>query len=191
MNASALSYGAPAATGAQLDLLDLSQFDGFGSLSKREQAFAASIFEGLTQRAAAARAGVTGSPEVLDQAGHTLMRNTRVQRLLAQAWAKSGASIHRTLAQAAHLQMLAYQQAVQADTAKVREAAMKQWAQCSTLIASIHGKLCLNVTGSIQHEHGGAVNVIHESALPALAAIRRAVLEERHQTINLPGEKAA
>ncbi len=191
MNASALSSEAPATTAAQLDLLDLSQFDGFGSLSKREQDFAAAIFEGLTQRAAAARAGVTGSPEVLDQAGHSLMRNPRVQRLLAQAWAKSGASIHRTLAQAAHLQMLAYQQAVEADTAKVREAAMKQWAQCSTLIASIHGKLSLNIAGSIQHEHGGQVNVIHESVLPALSAMRRAVVEMRAQSFDISQEKAA
>jgi hypothetical protein len=136
---------APAPTGDQLQLIDLAEFDGFGALSRREQEFAQAIFEGLTQRAAAARAGVTGSPEVLDQAGYALMRNAKVQRLLAQAWNRSGASIHRTLAQAAELQQKAFAEAVDGSTAEKRREAMKQWQAASTLIASIHGKLSVRV----------------------------------------------
>lgn len=170
-----------ASTGEQLDLIDLASFSGFGELSRREQLFAEGIFSGLTQRAAAAHAGVTGPTEQLDQAGHTMMRNPRVQRVLAQAWQKSGASIHKTLAQAAHLQQIAYDQAVRADTAKARETAMRQWKDASTLIASIHGKLAVRIEGNVTHDHhhSGAVTTIPAEALPAFAEIRRAVIVER------------
>lgn len=168
----------PAPGGEQLDLIDLATFSGFGDLTRREQRFAEGIFAGLTQRAAAAHAGVTGPTEQLDQVGHAMMRNPRVQRVLAQAWAKSGASIHRTLAQAAHLQALAYEQAVGADTAKARESAMKQWRDASALIASIHGKLAVRVEGTINHQHGVEIS-IPDSALPALAQMRRDVLIHR------------
>ena len=185
----------PASGGEQLDLIDLAAFSGFGDLTRREQLFAEGIFAGLTQRAAAAHAGVTGPTEQLDQAGHTMMHSQRVQRVLAQAWAKSGASIHRTLAQAAHLQAIAYEQAVRADTAKARESAMKQWRDASALIASIHGKLAVRIEGSVSHHHSGELGVIPAEALPTFAAVRRAVVEERFkassQTINLPAEAAA
>lgn len=173
-----------ASTGEQLDLIDLTTFSGFGDLSRREQLFAEGIFSGLTQRAAAAHAGVTGPTEQLDQAGHAMMRNPRVQRVLAQAWAKSGASIHRTLAQAAHLQQIAYEQAIRADTAKTRETAMRQWKDASALIASIHGKLAVRIEGTVSHDHhhNGTVTTIPAEALPAFAEIRRAVLMERMTT---------
>lgn len=165
----------PSSVAEQLDLIELDQFTGFGDLSRKEQLFAEGIFAGLTQRRAAAHAGVTGSPEVLDQAGHAMMRNPRVQRVLAQAWAKSGADIHRTLAQAAHLQAIAYEQAVCADTAKARETAMKQWRDASALIASIHGKLSVRIDGQINHAHLHAAAVIPEAALGVLAQMRRDV----------------
>ncbi len=178
---------APAPTGEQLHLIDLAEFDGFGSLSRREQEFAQAIFEGLTQRAAAARAGVTGSPEVLDQAGHSLMRNAKVQRLLAQAWNRSGASIHRTLAQAAELQQRAFAECAEALTAERREKAFKQWQAASALVASIHGKLSVRVEGDVNHHHSGSVGsvVVPASALIAFAHMHREVVVDRLNTVDL------
>jgi hypothetical protein len=131
--------------GTQLDLINLAEFDGFGALSRREQKFSEAIFEGMTQRAAAKHAGVAGSDEVLDQAGHSLMRNTKVQRLLAQAWNRSGASIHRTLAQAARVQQKALSDWELATNKDARRDAIREWQAASTLIASIHGKLSVSV----------------------------------------------
>lgn len=170
-----------ASTGEQIDLIDLATFSGHADLSRKEQLFAEGIFSGMTQRAAAAHSGVTGPTEQLDQAGHAMMRNPRVQRVLAQAWAKSGASIHRTLAQAAHLQQIAYEQAVRADTAKTRETAMRQWKEASSLIASIHGKLAVRIEGNVTHDHHhtGTVTTVPAEALPFLAQVRRSVVEER------------
>jgi hypothetical protein len=160
-----------APSGEQLSLINLADFDGFGQLSRREQKFAEGIFEGMSQRAAAKYAGVPGSEEVLDQAGHVLMRNRQVQRLLAQAWGKSGASIHQTLAQAARMQQRAAQDWEAATNKEARRDAFKEWQAASALIASIHGKLTLNVN------HGGAVEfAVPAAALTALAAVRREVV---------------
>jgi hypothetical protein len=178
-----------ATVAAQLDLINLADFDGFGALKRRERLFAEAIFQGMTQRAAAKAAGVEGSSEVLDQAGHSLMRSPRVQRLLAQAWTKSGASIHRTLAQAAQLQQQAFCQLQNSDATSERREAFRQWREASTLIASIHGRLSLRIDGDINHYVDGSVNVIPPSALGILAQMRRDVMSES-RTIELPKNSA-
>lgn len=167
---------------AQLDLIDLREFDGYGELRAREVKFAEAVFQGMTQRAAARAAGVRGSEEVCDQAGHELMRRPRVQRLLAQAWGRAGASIHSTLAQAAQLQKQAFAEIQQSTAASHRRDAFKMWRECSTLIASIHGKLTLNVTGQIDHAHTHVGFMLPPTALPVLAQMRREASEARNVT---------
>jgi hypothetical protein len=51
------------------------------------------------------------------------------------------------------------------------------------LIASIHGRLNLNVSGSVAHTHTGEVAfVLPPSALPVLAQMRRDVLANTAMT---------
>ena len=167
---------------AQLDLIELSEFSGYGELKAHEVRFAEAVFQGMTQRAAARAAGVKGSDEVCDQAGHKLMRRPRVQRLLAQAWQRSGASIHQTLRQAAQLQMQAYSEIQQSSAASHRRDAFRLWKDTSTLIASIHGRLTLNVTGQIDHAHTHVGFMLPPTALPVLAQMRREASEARTVT---------
>jgi hypothetical protein len=56
------------------------------------------------------------------------------------------------------------------------------WRECSTLIASIHGRLTVNIQGEVNHT--GQVNhlVIPPSALPALAQMRREASQARNVT---------
>jgi hypothetical protein len=60
------------------------------------------------------------------------------------------------------------------------DSANKADALLGTLLGKIQG---IHVSGSVKHEHqhqvGGQVQMIHESALPALAEIRRAVVADR------------
>lgn len=170
------------APATQLDLINLADFSGFGELRAREVKFAQAVFQGMTQRAAARAAGVRGSDEVCDQAGHEMMRRPRVQRLLAQAWLKAGASIHETLRQAAQLQTQAFAELQRSDSATVRRDAFRLWRDASTLIASIHGRLTLNIQGEVFH--AGQINhlVIPPSALSALAQMRRDAVESRAVT---------
>jgi hypothetical protein len=171
----------PAASGpgVQGALFDLTEVEGFGKLTRREKDFAEGIFAGLSQRQAARSAGVKGDDASVDVIAHRLMRSPDVRRFLGQAWQRSGASIDETLRQAARVQARAMTDYENATNREARAAAIKEWRDASTLIASIHGRLSVRVDGQINHQHGGHVNVIHESALPALAEIRRAVVAQR------------
>lgn len=165
----------------QDELFALESVQGYGVLTARERRFCEALFEGCTQREAAKRAGFQGSDEVLDAAASRAVRNVKVRSVMNQAWTRSGASIEDSLKQAAELQRLSFCEAVTAPTAERRKLAFAQWKEATALIASIHGKLTLNVNGTMRHEHTvtGLAVTIPESALPALAQLRRDVITER------------
>jgi carboxylesterase type B len=100
-----------------------------------------------------------------------LLKTAKVQGLLNQAWVRSGASIDTTLRQAAELQARAFREAINSDTVEKRKLASAQWKDASSLIASIHGKLTLNV------KHTGTVEFsLPPEALAALTATRRELI---------------
>jgi hypothetical protein len=161
---------------SQPELFALEQVEGYGVLSARERRFAQALFEGKTQRQAARDAGVEGSDEVVDVTAHKLARSAKVQRLLNQAWSRAGASIDNTLRQAAELQQQAFLEATSAPNRSERMEGFRKWKDASALIASIHGKLTVNVKGSVDHtlQSPGMV-LIPEAALAGFAQLRRTV----------------
>lgn len=167
-----------APTVEQPELFAVETVAGYARLGAKERLFAQALFDGCTQREAIKRAGVTGSPEVLDVAASKMVRTAKVQAVMNQAWARSGASIDDTLRQAAELQRRAFAEATGADSAIARKTAFQQWREASALIASIHGKLSMKV----EHSHSGEIGVavtVPADALPVLAGMRRDVLVAR------------
>lgn len=163
----------------QSELFSLADVAGYSDLSRKDRLFAQALFEGCTQRDAARRAGVEGSDEVVDVAASRMIRSPRVQSLMNQAWSRSGASIDATLRQAAELQKIAYQEQLASQNRAEREAAFKRWKDASMLIASIHGRLKVQVTGEINHNIQGTMVVLPASALQGMAQMRREVVAER------------
>lgn len=156
---------------AQPELFVLETVQGYGALKPKEQLFAQAIFEGHSQRAAVKLAGFTGTAATLDVQASRLLKTAKVQGLLNQAWVRSGASIDTTLRQAAELQARAYREAIESDTVEKRKLAASQWKEASSLIASIHGKLTVNV------KHSGTVGfTLPPEAVAELTAIRRELI---------------
>lgn len=169
----------PATQPQQPELFTVETVQGYGTLGAKERLFVQALFEGKSQREAARAAGVVGDDKRLDEAGCKLARTGKVSALMNQAWARSGASIDDTLRQAAEIQRLTFAEAATAPTAERRKAAFDQWAKTAALIASIHGRLQLNVTGSVAHTHTGEISfALPPSALPVLAQMRRDVVSE-------------
>ena len=172
---------APAPQQPELELFAVETVSGYATLRAKERLFVQALFEGKSQREAARAAGIAGDDKRLDEAGCKLARTRKVAALMNQAWARSGASIDDTLRQAAELPRTTFAEAMAQPTAERRKAAFDQWAKTAALIASIHGRLQLNVTGSVSHNHTGAVDfVLPPSALPVLAQMRRDVVSEHH-----------
>lgn len=172
----------PATQPQQSELFTVETVQGYGVLRAKERLFVQALFEGKSQREAARSAGIVGDDKRLDEAGCKLAKTGKVRAIMNQAWARSGASIDDTLRQAAEIQRAAYAEAMAQPTAERRKAAFDQWAKTSALIASIHGRLQLNVTGSVAHTHTGEVSfVLPPSALPVLAQMRRDVVTEAAQ----------
>jgi hypothetical protein len=163
-------------TPAQANLFDLSDLDGFGALSRREQRFAEAIVSGMSQRQAAKFAGISGDQSCLDSAGYDLARKAQVRRVVTQALNRAGASIDTTLAQAVRVQLRALDDWEKATDLKARQAAHREWLAAATLIASIHGRLNINVTGGLNHEQSFTVPA---AALEAMAQMRREVVAQR------------
>lgn len=167
----------PTTTELQPELFTVDTVQGYQTLKRKPRLFVQALFEGRSQREAARIAGHLGSDEVVDACASRLVRSAKVQALMNQAWARSGASMDDTLRQAAELQRQTYREAVEAPNAKRRKLALDQWAKTSALIASIHGKLQLKISGEVQHTHNGEVAfTLPPSALPALAQMRRDVV---------------
>lgn len=165
----------------QPELFAVETVSGYGALGAKERLFVQALFEGCNQSEAGRRAGLTGTDDYIRKAACKLATKGNVRALMNQAWARSGASIDDTLRQAAELQRTTFAEAMAQPTAERRKAAFDQWAKTSALIASIHGRLQLNVTGSVSHNHTGAVDfVLPPSALPMLAQMRRDVVSEHH-----------
>ena len=161
----------PDAASEQPELFVLDTIQGCASLKAQEQLFARAIFEGHTQRQAVKLAGYTGTAAVLDVQACRLMKTAKVRSVLEQAWVRSGASIDTTLRQAAELQARAYREAIESDTVEKRKLAASQWKEASSLIASIHGKLTVNV------KHSGTVGfTLPPEAVAELTAIRRELI---------------
>ncbi len=136
---------------SQAELFDLSEVEGYASLSKRERVFVECVFAGLSRTEAARRAGYTGDDDVLAVTACRVLKRAKVGRLMGQAWSRSGADVAETLRQTVELQRRAYFEAVNAPTAERRRESYKQWIAASTLLASIHGRLNLNVRGTVVH----------------------------------------
>ncbi len=116
-------------------------------LSERERVFVRELFVGASQTAAAKRAGYSSSEAGAAVAGSKLVRKPKVIAVMNKAWARSGADIHETLKQAAELQKLAFEEGHSTGNAPEREKAFRRWLGASTLIAHIHGRMNLNVSG--------------------------------------------
>jgi hypothetical protein len=170
---------------SQGTLFDLAEVEGFGALSMRERRFCEAITQGLSQRQAARFAGVTGDDAACDVAGSRLARKPEVRRYLDQYWRRAGATIETSIAQAMRMQAHAFARFEEATDRATRADAMRQWQIATTMLATIHGKLSLNVSGTIDHRHahahihGHAPESIPAEALPFLAQVRRSVVAER------------
>ncbi len=158
----------------QIELFTLEEIEGYSELRPRERRFAEAIFSGCTSREAAKRAGIEGNENVVDATASRLLRSVKVQRVMNQAWAKSGASIDATLRQAAELQQINFA-AAKNETLNLTEraAAFRRWRDASALIASINGKLVIVPPGA------GVGVPIPPEALPFLAEMRRDVVRNR------------
>jgi len=156
----------------QPELFTVEAVQGYGCLSRIERTFVQEIVSGANQTQAALKAGFSEGNAA--KAGCKLARKGKVLAVLNQAWIRSGASIDDTLRQAAELQQRAYREALEAATAERAAAAFKHWREASTLIASIHGRLELKLSGQVNHNHSGEVTVaVSAAALPVLAQMRR------------------
>ena len=170
----------------QPELFVLDTIQGCSSLKAQEQLFAKAIFEGHTQRQAAKLAGYTGSAGTLDTQACRLMKTAKVRSVLEQAWVRSGASIDTTLRQAAELQARAFREAIDSDTVEKRKLAAAQWKEASTLIASIHGRLTVNV------KHSGTVGfTLPPEAVDELTAIRRELISSSRELLATTQPEAA
>jgi len=160
----------------QPELFAVETVQGYGTLGRKERLFVQALFEGKSQRQAAREAGHLGSDEVVDVCASKLVRTAKVQAVMNQAWARSGASIDDTLRQAAELQRRAYQEASNGDTAEKRKLAFHQWREASALIASIHGRLQVKIDANVNHS--GSIGLqLAPDALPLLAQLRRESIE--------------
>jgi hypothetical protein len=173
-----LTHAAPEHQGMLFDLADV---EGFGALSRRERMFCEGIVLGLSQRQAARAAGVQGDDAAVDVIACRLAKKPEVRRFLGQCWTRSGANIAQTLMQATRIQQRAWHDYETATNRDARAAAMKEWREASTLVASIHGKLSLRVDGQIDHRHSGAIGVVTvpKSALEDFAKMHREVVVSR------------
>jgi phage terminase small subunit len=155
----------------QAELFDIAEVAGFAALGLKERRFVEALFAGESQRNAARAAGYLGSDEVIDVVASKLVRRAKVQGVMGQAWARSGASIERNVAQAAEIAARAFAEWQTGETAERRRAAHAEWLKTATLLASIHGKLQLKVSGAV------TVNVVSEAARAHLQELQRAGVE--------------
>ena len=161
----------------QSELFTVESVQGYGALGRRERVFASAIFAGCNQTEAARRAGIEGEDSYVRGAGCKLAAKGSVQAVLYQAWAKSGANIDTVVRQAAAISARAFHDWQQGETPERRAAARTEWKDAATLLASIHGKLQLKISGEVQHTVNGDVAfTLPPSALPVLAQMRREVL---------------
>lgn len=168
----------------QTELLALEELQGWGGLKLKQQRFVAALFEGCTQREAARRAGYKGEDSTLDVQASEMVRDPRIQAFMSQAWHRAGLSIDTTLRQAAELQSMAFLEVKNLNNQELRMDAFRRWKDASTLIASIHGRLQVNVKmqGELTLNSPGMI-VIPEAALAGYAAMRRQVEEASVQTV--------
>ncbi len=163
---------------AQAELFDVADVEGYSVLGRREQLFVAAIFAGCSQREAAKAAGYKGTEEVIDAAASRAIKNVKVQRLLNQAWHRSGARIDRVVRDAAEIMQRAMAEWRNGESAERRAAALKEWREAATLLASIHGKLQIKLSGTVNHLHEGEIGVaVPAEMLPELAQMRREFLQ--------------
>jgi len=153
----------------------LQEVEGYAAMTPRFRRFAEALLEGRTQRDAARAAGYEGNDNVVDVAASRLMHSPKLQRVMNQAWTRSGASIDTTLRQAAELQQQAFLEATTSDNRAHRLESFRKWKDASTLIASIHGKLQVKVDTTITHLAGPGMVMIPEAALAGFAELRRTV----------------
>ena len=178
----------------QAELFTVETVQGYGALGRRDRAFAEAIFAGCNQTEAARRAGIDGEDSYVRAAGCKLAAKSSVQAVLYQAWAKSGANIDTVVRQAAAISARAFNDWQQEETPERRASARTEWKEAATLLASIHGKLQLKISGDVQHQHSGMVGSVQmtvpDSALHAFALIRRQNLERNRSQAELkPAEK--
>ena len=176
----------------QPELFTVEAVQGYGALGRKERAFAAAIFSGCNQTEAARRAGIDGEDSYVRAAGCKLAAKGSVQAVLYQAWAKSGANIDTVVRQAAAISARAFNDWQQGETPERRAAARTEWKEAATLLASIHGKLQLKISGEVQHSVNGEVAfTLPPSALPVLAQMRREVLTcaQTEQTVEIRAEQ--
>ncbi|MBS0229481.1 MAG: hypothetical protein JSS23_12425 [Proteobacteria bacterium] len=125
----------------QPELFAIEQVQGYAQLDRRTRLFTQAIFDGCSQAEAARRAGYEGTEANLYAAASRQMRTAKVQKVLNQAWVKSGASIDLTLRQAAEAQARAFNAWRHCTDRKDRKQYFDEWQKTSTLIAMIHGKI--------------------------------------------------
>lgn len=123
----------------------IAEVQGYAQLDRKSRLFVEALFEGCSQGEAARRAGFTGNDEYLYAAGSKLVRTGKVQRVLNQAWVRSGASIDTTLRQAAEVQTRAFHAWQSKPERSDRKQAFDEWHKTSALIAAIHGKIGFKV----------------------------------------------
>lgn len=139
-------------TEKQIEIFAIDDLAGFAALRPKEKAFVQSLFEGCSQREAGTRAGIkAGTESSLDVQASKLLRTAKVQAVMGQAWARSGADVSATLRQAAELATQAFAEIKGDVSREAKQAAFSRWHKAATLIASIHGKLQLKLSGSLDH----------------------------------------
>jgi hypothetical protein len=186
---------AAAPTGAGRDLLDLSEFHGWGQLSPREQKFARAIVAGLSQRNAAIAAGCTGDTAVIDTLASRLAAKAGVRMVIAQALHRAGSDLAETVTKLTRAQAKAFADWEAAITREQRVDAWRTVKEASALLIAIHARASVTVSGQIGHSHvharAGEVGTIPAEALQVFAELRRSVVQERIQSSTTPAATAA
>ncbi|MDR1191277.1 MAG: terminase small subunit [Verrucomicrobiales bacterium] len=134
---------------------------GFAALPRKHQRFVTEFLQSGNPTKAAEAAGYA-SPTAR---GCELRKNPSILAVIEQALRISGATPERNVARIEEAALYWHAQAMEEKNGeKARRAAAVIAQRYATLLASIHGKLTLNVSSSVRHEERISVEVVHRLA---------------------------
>ena len=181
-----LPVDATAPAGFVRDLLDMTEINGWGQLTPREQKFARGIVSGLSQRGAALAAGCIGENAVVDVLACRLAAKATVRMVIAQSLHRAGSDLADTVQKLTRAQQRAFFEWENSVTREDRAEAWRVLKESSALLIGLHARSELKITGTIGHAHlhanagqNAPPIAIPAEALPIFAQIRRAVIAER------------
>ena len=144
---------APTQAPADSWLFDPREVEGYAALTPKQRKFAEAILAGTPQREAALLAGVTEASA--DRYASETRRKPEVARFLAQGFVKAGSTPERNLSRIEEAAVFWHEKALNLPAGKEKSEAGRMAHSYASLLASIHGKLNLNlsVTAKVEHRH--------------------------------------